>query len=524
MTTYQLSFDDAGHHIHRPYHPRDLDLGISIGRRSPISYEPLDIYLPASLGRHSFSHMPPPQFQFSDFIHEDPHGFTNPWSQQPVVYNSQGIPHPLAHHPEHPPLQEPVPIRHSSPQILYPVANRVEEPDAPRAQFLDENAGSNSNMLYFPSAPSMFAPSGGPWTVPQQQDQPAPEPQPSWTMSGSLDPNTGIFQRAPEHPRVRTAQACEKCRARKAKCSGEHPACQRCRTRGLSCEYAPERKMRGPNKVKRKSGIAVSNAASRRASVASSSAGSGSEDGMSNPSKPSLTVMSKKSSVDSIASDVPSPTDSTSGQQQISQKSVASKRLQRLRPPALDLKRTSMFELQTEFLNHVNAQPRSADPPADDDSMFSRRSSLPSYLLDNYTRTPPPNGFLAELTQRPYSTQPYTFGNPSDSVFNIEDRFAAHQSLSTPITPITTNAPDLSFRHSGLAQFILPQFSPSAVDPHEAYMAAVESHYGVGPTDIDSGMAWPESIIDLDPTPTAGPNGQEKNLAQVESRMLAMEA
>lgn len=35
--------------------------------------------------------------------------------------------------------------------------------------------------------------------------------------TGSLDPSTGIYYRTPEHPRLRTAQACEKCRTRKAK-------------------------------------------------------------------------------------------------------------------------------------------------------------------------------------------------------------------------------------------------------------------------------------------------------------------
>jgi hypothetical protein len=38
-------------------------------------------------------------------------------------------------------------------------------------------------------------------------------------LAGSLDPSTGIFYRTPEHPRLRTAQACEKCRTRKAKVS-----------------------------------------------------------------------------------------------------------------------------------------------------------------------------------------------------------------------------------------------------------------------------------------------------------------
>ncbi|KAF9563472.1 hypothetical protein CPC08DRAFT_748926 [Agrocybe pediades] len=70
------------------------------------------------------------------------------------------------------------------------------------------------------------------------------------TLAGSLDPATGIFYRTPEHPRLRTAQACEKCRTRKAKCSGEHPTCKRCSTRGLVCEYAKEGRVRGPNKPK----------------------------------------------------------------------------------------------------------------------------------------------------------------------------------------------------------------------------------------------------------------------------------
>ncbi|KAG7440329.1 uncharacterized protein BT62DRAFT_629245 [Guyanagaster necrorhizus] len=71
------------------------------------------------------------------------------------------------------------------------------------------------------------------------------------SFAGSLDPSTGIFYRTPEHPRLRTAQACEKCRTRKAKCSGEHPSCKRCLTRGLICRYAPEGRVRGPNKPKK---------------------------------------------------------------------------------------------------------------------------------------------------------------------------------------------------------------------------------------------------------------------------------
>ncbi|KAF8132793.1 hypothetical protein EV363DRAFT_1326419, partial [Boletus edulis] len=59
-------------------------------------------------------------------------------------------------------------------------------------------------------------------------------------------PLDAFFYRAAEHPRIRTAQACNKCRVRKAKCSGERPICERCRIRGLVCQYPiEERTCRG---------------------------------------------------------------------------------------------------------------------------------------------------------------------------------------------------------------------------------------------------------------------------------------
>ncbi|KAH8081841.1 hypothetical protein HD553DRAFT_75524 [Filobasidium floriforme] len=50
--------------------------------------------------------------------------------------------------------------------------------------------------------------------------------------------------------RKRIMQACEPCRVRKARCNGMQP-CGRCTTRNLDCVFAHERKMRGPNKVKK---------------------------------------------------------------------------------------------------------------------------------------------------------------------------------------------------------------------------------------------------------------------------------
>ncbi|KAJ7620944.1 hypothetical protein FB45DRAFT_1032216 [Roridomyces roridus] len=78
-------------------------------------------------------------------------------------------------------------------------------------------------------------------------DRFAPEewvpPPPGVAIQGSLDPTTGIF--FPEPPKVRTALACDKCRSRKAKCSGEQPTCGRCSSRGLVCEYTKERRTQG---------------------------------------------------------------------------------------------------------------------------------------------------------------------------------------------------------------------------------------------------------------------------------------
>ncbi|KAF8623567.1 hypothetical protein AX15_006336 [Amanita polypyramis BW_CC] len=49
--------------------------------------------------------------------------------------------------------------------------------------------------------------------------------------------------------RQRTSQACDKCRERKTKCSGDRPVCKRCTARGLICTYScREPRSRGPAK------------------------------------------------------------------------------------------------------------------------------------------------------------------------------------------------------------------------------------------------------------------------------------
>ncbi|KAH6918460.1 hypothetical protein BKA70DRAFT_1554526 [Coprinopsis sp. MPI-PUGE-AT-0042] len=75
---------------------------------------------------------------------------------------------------------------------------------------------------YPPDADPNFFRSSPP-TQSEQQQKKKPVPVPP-TISLDLRP--------------RTAQACDKCRERKTKCSGDHPACARCLTRGLICTYS----------------------------------------------------------------------------------------------------------------------------------------------------------------------------------------------------------------------------------------------------------------------------------------------
>ncbi|KAI0933029.1 hypothetical protein AcW1_000031 [Taiwanofungus camphoratus] len=237
--------------------------------------------------------------------------------------------------------------------------------------------------------------------------------QPSWSVSGSLNPTTGAFQRAPDGPRLRTAQACEKCRIRKAKCSGEHPSCQRCRARGLLCEYAPERRMRGPNKNKRKSVIATdaeepSPDSHRRLSVASScSSASEASPGYRFPDSRRASAVGTSASASpdeqapgadrellhphSFLQDVPSPLRypmQQSGSATPSQQQASSLR-RRPRPPPINLGDAAYFNPGIHLSQQFTPDPAfHAHPPIIDDitpSYAARRASLPSYLLHAYS-------------------------------------------------------------------------------------------------------------------------------------------
>ena len=415
MSTH-LDFDDSPR---LPPHDQSYDLGIPLGAKTGFPYissSHLDAFMGGEYVGQSTFHVPPP-ISFSEYPQDGGCFYREPYVPSTHITLLDARPH----------IQEPSPHRVNSPRLLFPPPTIW--PDAEhRSQVMLDNTEQTRASYYQNIAPLQQPPAvtytQTSWPVAEAQPPTHTQPQPSWTMSGSLDPATGVFQRAPEHPRVRTAQACEKCRVRKAKvsthvivpmsatwlrhtiiqCSGEHPTCQRCRNRGLECKYAPERKMRGPNKNKKKGMSSAEVASGRRPSVFSS--GSSSDERASNPKRSSPIPPSPFRTTP--RQDIPSDKDSPTGNEAI--KSVVhtnitfqlpspprlsgyasdnSPRLRKARPPPLDLSRTNVSDQShTSVQGEPPAQPISpeVDSRAEGASGPGRRASLPSYLMESYSR------------------------------------------------------------------------------------------------------------------------------------------
>ncbi|RMZ07637.1 hypothetical protein D0862_04214 [Hortaea werneckii] len=64
-------------------------------------------------------------------------------------------------------------------------------------------------------------------------------------------PNTRPTLPIPSQPHPKLRAACDECRLKKLKCTGEQPACSRCVREGIQCIYSPQKQMGRPKKRQR---------------------------------------------------------------------------------------------------------------------------------------------------------------------------------------------------------------------------------------------------------------------------------
>ncbi|KAI0344323.1 hypothetical protein BDW22DRAFT_1427939 [Trametopsis cervina] len=510
MSTLHMSYDDPAYS--RQHDPASYDVGMSYELKSSsfLADQYMLDHLLHPLAPMSASHSMPYDMQpgFPSFSHMN--------SLPSAGHYSGDMHHPT---PFRPMLSANV-WQEATPRAFYP------EPSAQQSQSYPPSSISQ---------PSMFVPSSSHLSMSASttsiSDHSAPPP--PWTMSGSLDPSTGIYQIAPEHPRIRTAQACEKCRGRKAKCSGEHPVCERCRVRGLKCEYAPERKMRGPNKIKRKLGqnsTSSSARSSRRESIASiastaSEASSFVSTGSESPEEhiTSLSISPSFKPAERLTVDIDaahlsypqaepsSSSSSASGSPVMGNLQFMEEHRERARPSHIDLSGTNLYDQFPE--QYVPED----DTFASDISAF-RRASLPSYLLESFSnqhlgRSPslghvysPSRGVeVVESTpSRPHSSPSY-IQYPSlmhPPIAENSTGSGSETSLSAPLTPPSIPSTDV--------EMLYPlDFNPDSVE-----FAGLDS-----PLDniVDS---WTTGDADIDATPRVDADGREKSLAQIESQFV----
>ncbi|CAL1697123.1 unnamed protein product [Somion occarium] len=531
---HQVSFDDAAH-----FHPRDqhqhFDLtGFTLPQRSasPVSFgnSPHSI---AAYMQDVLSNQP-------GFPISNPSPFTHYWGNNRTVFTNPFLESATAGlHDSRTPIREPAPIRASSPHVLYEAPGSWGKVE-PQEQSLNGTAGSapsTSNSLFHNDFRNVYAPpqvaSFHNYPASTSIKSPAPSDRRPWemgAMAGSLDVNTGVYQRAPEHPRVRTAQACEKCRIRKAKCSGETP-CQRCRSRGLTCEYAPERKMRGPNKVKRKS--VVDAASARRASVASS--GSSSDDqattSFDSPHNPhrrsylSSDVHANHHSPPSVRTDNPSTDRHSPTHSSDSASDSESSQPRRARPPRLNLPPASIYDLRNQ-MRQVGVHGLDMDVQMErSPAVTARRASVPSYLMEPCSRvpatrisssspvlaTPRPSDYVEPLDR--YS-QSVAIGRPDNHSTYSHSRSSSgtSMSLSTPITPITLPTNNSNLYHQ---DFVYPDEFSSY---ESQFMSNLENSPGFAtlePSYLNDALHDPTdgwTNFDMEATPSITSGAQEKNV------------
>ena len=142
-----------------------------------------------------------------------------------VLYPSQLHPHPLFTRQGNTAAPPPATIRNRSLELLHHHSHSPFTPPQQQQWLNPYDPQLNYSYPPYPSPSPFPAPRLSPPpvnfksnTTHNNSDSSSSQQQNNrLTLAGSLDPSTGIFYRTPEHPRLRTAQACEKCRTRKAK-------------------------------------------------------------------------------------------------------------------------------------------------------------------------------------------------------------------------------------------------------------------------------------------------------------------
>ncbi|KAF5346405.1 hypothetical protein D9758_012757 [Tetrapyrgos nigripes] len=271
-------------------------------------------------------------------------------------------------------------------------------------------------------------------------------------LAGSLDPSTGIFYRTPEHPRLRTAQACEKCRTRKAKCSGEHPSCKRCLTRGLICQYAKEGRVRGPNKPKAKTQNSNSSSSSS-GSNPSAAKGSQSTKPSSSPKtneKDSVTHRSFSSTPSLSVSPSPSPGDSSL------QTSSSASDISSSSPSSLLTSPLTASSDSTESTSPVDLITQSSHEPIPVSEHRSSRPRPPQLRLMSGSQEP-------QLSSRPYTSVPNVHGYPitPSHMLDVQPQSTSPSSslYSAPksaMAALMTSTPDSTIASHGSIPSSLP--------------------------------------------------------------------
>ncbi|KZS89999.1 hypothetical protein SISNIDRAFT_488852 [Sistotremastrum niveocremeum HHB9708] len=174
----------------------------------------------------------------------------------------------------HPIEPMPINIPHSQELAYRLVPGQQMQPSPSFSQGSSgDNRGKRRPINGIPSVCLPPQSSSTPRPVPSvQRTSPANEaPTLNLVQYGEVPGHTGtsFFYRTPiPSHKQRINQACEKCRDRKTRCTGEKPSCNRCVNRGLSCVYATQSRVRGPNRHRET--IAPGNASSASSSSSAS--------------------------------------------------------------------------------------------------------------------------------------------------------------------------------------------------------------------------------------------------------------